>query len=136
MFGKVTSGVVVVFSIGKVATDGNDEPIVPVVMDSLRVTSSPLRNLSYASDKIPGAVYPNPVHTNSVLSFDSPISGMAEIEFHDHSGKLIYHIYRDVNNGSNEISLDFLKISELNAGIYFLHLRLDGVHKVFTVQNL
>ena len=134
VFGKVTSGVVTVFSIGKVATDGNDEPVVPVVMDSLRVTSAPLQMSSYSSNELRASVYPNPLHDNSILSFDSPVTGTVYLKLFDAAGRLIRQTSENVQIGSNDVSLDILNISSLNSGIYLLNMQLNGEQKVIMLR--
>jgi peptidyl-prolyl cis-trans isomerase A (cyclophilin A) len=59
VFGMVTADFPVVQNIGKVATDGNDKPITPVVIDSIRVTQFPA-SVKKLSGNINTAIYPNP----------------------------------------------------------------------------
>lgn len=61
VFGMVTADFSVVQDIGKVATDANDKPITPVVIDSIRVTKFPV-SVKTLSGNITTAIYPNPAH--------------------------------------------------------------------------
>lgn len=87
VFGNVISGFNIVQNIGKVATDGNDKPLTPVVMDSLRVTKLPasVNNIKEAQVNI--VISPNP--TDGIFTIQLP-KVAADIIITDIGGKLVY----------------------------------------------
>lgn len=66
--GNVTTGFSVVQAIGKVATDANDRPTTPVVMDSVRITKFPtsIRNTTKLTEV--ASIYPNPTNGQFSIS--------------------------------------------------------------------
>jgi cyclophilin family peptidyl-prolyl cis-trans isomerase len=137
VFGKVVLNFSVVQAIGMVDTDGNDKPIVDVVMDSVRVTSAPvsLASVNLLSPSI--EIYPNPASSKTMVSINSKKSQKIDFEIYNQSGKLIHSFNKNLIPGINEITFTQLQLTQLPNGIYNL-LISDGVtksSKKFVIEN-
>jgi peptidylprolyl isomerase len=136
VFGKVTSNFVVVQNIGKVVVDSTNRPLTPVVMDSVRI--------GYAVGIAPTpdvlsevSIFPDPVTTESVITFNSPRTTPAEVCIYDQLGKCIQTTSVSLQQGGNTISFETLGYTGFNAGIYFIVIQQEGfvVKKRFVVRN-
>lgn len=122
VFGKVISGWTVVSDIGGVAVDANEQPLVPVVMDSLRITSTPLSTKAYSDPRLECAIYPNPANAQSLLHLRSPSGGSARIVICDPSGRIVHDEVRTIVRGTSLIPVAELGLSGVNSGFYFIEI--------------
>jgi peptidylprolyl isomerase len=119
VFGKVTQNFNIVQAIGLVATDGNDRPLVDVVMDSVRVVPPVWAGVKNESNtNLSLNVYPNPINSSSVLVVSSKYSTGAKILIHDVLGKEVFADHIELNTGRNEIGLSSLSRLIKVKGIY------------------
>lgn len=86
VFGMVTDNFAVVQAIGKVATDANDKPITPVVIDSIRVTKFPT-DIAQLQKKMSISVYPNPGNGLFIVKLP-PVE--TKLEVINIAGQIIY----------------------------------------------
>ena len=68
-------------------------------------------------------VYPNPANDKLYIKLDNTMDGMANVEFFDLTGKLIYNT--TINAA---IKLQMLNVSNIKAGMY--NLRISTTNKV------
>ena len=134
VFGSVSSGWTTVSDIGLVATDPNDQPLIPVVMDSLRVTSSPLDLKHYSLEKAPSVVYPNPISGNSILAISAAQSETIGLKLFDHSSRLLLDQNIWLTEGDNQINLTELGLDHLPKGSYLLHIDRPGNSEFIALQ--
>ncbi len=130
IFGIVRNGWVIVDSIGKVAVDGNDQPLSPVVMDSLRVTGSFLSQDEIEDNKFLSSVYPNPINSQSILDFHSPKAYAINVTCIDLTGKVVSQHSFEVDEGKNKIPVSEMLPTSAQPGIYFLN-----VHSAYGLQT-
>jgi cyclophilin family peptidyl-prolyl cis-trans isomerase len=135
VFGSVTANWSVVSNIGMVPVNSNDQPITPVVMDSVRVTTSGLSNSQIKLNSDKSAVYPNPINSESVLDLFSSSGGVAQIMVLDLYGKLLLDSRQDIKSGKNLIPLSDLGLGELKGGQYVLQVSLEDGDQVFRIQK-
>jgi len=90
--------------------------------DSIGQTKS-IRNQEIA-EKSAIKVYPNPANDKLYIELDNTMDGMANVEFYDLTGKLIYNT--TVNAAKK---LQMLNVSNIKAGIY--NLRITTTDKTF-----
>lgn len=135
VFGYVSSNWSVVSNIGMVPVNSNDQPLTPVIMDSVRVTSSGLSNRQISLNSEKSAVYPNPISNESVLDLFSASGGAAEIEIYDLGGKLLLKTKQDMVPGKNLIPLSELGAGELTRGHYIMQVSLEDGDQVFRIQK-
>lgn len=134
VFGSVSSGWTTVSDIGLVATDPNDQPLIPVVMDSLRVTSSPLSLIGFGDEPVAASIYPNPVTATSVLEVQSSTYTAAKIEVLDVSGKLLFSKEVKLSQGKNTLTLSKTGLVPAKEGLYFLRIQTDRSILTFKIQ--
>lgn len=123
-FGIVISNFEVVETIGAVAVNANNHPLVNVYMDSLRVTywsptairktENPLQNLK---------IVPNPATTDSRILLNLPVALDCRIELFDAQGTRLNQLNRDLPTGLCTIPLAELSNGDLPAGLYFIVIR-------------
>lgn len=131
-FGIVTTGFEVVETIGAVAVNANNHPLVNVYMDSLRVTfwsptairktENPLQNLK---------IVPNPATLESRILLNLPVALNAEISLFDAQGVLINQLNTCLPSGRNAVSIKELSTRNLPAGMYLLKVQSSD----FTVSR-
>ena len=124
VFGEVINGMAVIDSIEDVAVDGNDRPLSPVFIDSIRVLVPASRMSELNSDLILGSVAPNPFSGELTVFLGLRKSRSVTVELLDAYGRRVFH--HDALNlapGDHQISLD---VGELASGIYFCRIS-DGV---------
>lgn len=125
-FGKVISNFSVVDSIGLVATNANDRPLVNVYMDSLRVTLwGPAAINEHADPSLNLSVFPNPVTEDSHISLTIKSQKTVQISIYNQNGIEVYTANKELLNGFNTISFKEILRNDLAAGMYFLVVR-DG----------
>jgi hypothetical protein len=74
------------------------------------------------------SAYPNPFNTSYNVSFDAAEAGAVTITMLDMQGRLVTAYTAKTVKGSNEIVVD--NIDQLHAGIYFVHVTVDGETEV------
>lgn len=122
VFGIVVHNWPIVQTIGKVAVNGSNRPLVNVVMDSIRVTPNTIGlNEVLANQQL--HVYPNPVSENSQLYFERATGGEGEVIVYNNVGAVIYSKKIDLTSGTNSISLRDLSNKNLSAGAYNLVMK-------------
>lgn len=70
------------------------------------------------------SVSPNPARSNVTVRVNSTVSGLADLEFIDYTGKLVYSTALTVTKGTNEIPLTI--VSRLNSGMYKVKVIING----------
>ncbi len=126
IFGVVVNGWDVVQMIEAVTVNGNDKPIVPVVMDSLRLTKYPVgvNHIKKELDQV--FIYPNPTSKDVNLSFNYNLNCSFEVV--DITGKVILS-----ENNFTESSY-IVDRSKLMSGIYLV--KVTGTNSNTTVSKL
>ena len=137
VFGVVISGWDTVELIEAVPVNSQNRPITPVVMDSIRVTQFPLGVKSVVMDNSTAKVYPNPITNQSIMLFNSSVTGNVSISVYSQNGVLISYQNVPVLNGRNELALSSFNASELPTGIYFIAMSNGSelVRKKFVVMR-
>ena len=109
-----------------VTVNGNDKPIVPVVMDSLRLTKYPVgvNHIKKELDQV--FIYPNPTSKDVNLSFNYNLNCSFEVV--DITGKVILS-----ENNFTESSY-IVDRSKLMSGIYLV--KVTGTNSNTTVSKL
>jgi len=113
VFGIVRDGWHIVDSISNVAVNGNDRPITPVVMDSVRITGRYISTKEYGVAKNRVSIAPNPFQSEVRLEEAMP-SQLEAIKVYTTKGTLVKEI---INPATTTMDL-----SELNPGVYMIHL--------------
>jgi hypothetical protein len=90
VFGMVTTNFTVVQSIGDVATNTSDRPLVDVVMDSIRITSLYPQSLKVnkTGNKLVTNIYPNP--SRGLFAIDLPEHVATKVEILNMTGVVVY----------------------------------------------
>lgn len=110
VFGIVISNFSVVQAIGSVAVNSSDRPLIPVVMDSLRVTFNPfsgINDLKINTSKI--EVFPVPATDN--LYFRRGLNEYSSIEIFNLSGMKVFETRLNP-------MFEYIDISSLPEGLY------------------
>lgn len=118
VFGIVTSNFSVVQTIGSVPTNSADRPVIPVVMDSVRITNL-FTSVDYFSGDTPLIeIYPNPVAENSVFRIKATSLNEGTVSIYNQMGIPVYQKTIALNGAV--VTLDPADISNLHlsAGIY------------------
>lgn len=126
-FGIVITNFAVVQTIGKVATNSNDKPLVAVVMDSVRITPVTTSIEERTADIQDLNIYPNPYTAESVLFLNASKAKTVELSMYNQHGQLIGNTQRRVEAGENYILLKEINENRLNAGIYFVAVKDERV---------
>ena len=135
-FGIVISNFAVVQTIGAVTTNSNDKPLVPVVMDSVRITPVPTGIIASLQGIQDVHIYPNPFTTESTLFFNATTENKVQLSVYNQQGQLIGNRQRAVVIGENQIALKEIR-GEFSPGIYFLRLSNDAAvstHKFIVTE--
>ncbi len=121
VFGIVVANWDTVKAIGRVATDANDRPIVPVVMDSVRVTYSPFSTgLPSLGEAMDIQVYPNPLTPRSLIAITADRAKTVSISLYDQLGRQMASQEAQLVRGLNQLPFSELRERALPAGVYFL----------------
>lgn len=121
VFGKVITGWDVVELIENVPVNGNGRPIVPVIMNMVRVTQP----LSINNPEILDSsftIYPNPVTNESVLEINSKLAELTQFSVMNMNGAILTTKKINVNPGVNKINLSYFNIEKLPVGLYFMSI--------------
>lgn len=116
VFGMVTDSFSVVQTIGHVATDANDRPLTPVVIDSIRITEiHTSAGVSNAPNKVAANIYPNP--GRGVVNIDLP-NIPTKVEIVNIAGQIVYSTTTKgtlvVDLREQPTSLYFVRLSNIN----------------------
>lgn len=125
VFGEVITGWDIVEIIENVPVDGNDRPITPVVMDSIRVTQ-PLALHDFDENKYSFSIQPNPITKQSVIEINSRINDQTEFTIFNINGMLVSKKTIQVNQGINKINFSEFGIANLSSGVYFMMLNMNN----------
>ncbi len=88
VFGTCIENVEVIEEIGLVETNGNDAPLIDVVMDSVRIVQSP-SGLNLIESTILFEAYPNPFSDAVQISYELNTPGQVELEIYDIQGRMV-----------------------------------------------
>ncbi len=137
VFGEVVTGWDIVEIIENVPVDGNNRPITPVVMDSIRVTQPILALPDFDENKYSFSIQPNPITKQSVIEISSKIANQTEFSILSMNGTLVAKKRIEINQGVTKINLSDFEIDNLSNGIYFMMLNTDGniSHKRFLISE-
>jgi peptidylprolyl isomerase len=137
VFGITKTNFNIVQAIGAVATNSADRPLTDVIMDSIRITKVGTLSISTANNFMQQIdIYPNPIGTESYLSFNLKNACDVHISLLNTNGQIIYTSTQYSPAGATKWSLHQLPIHTLAKGNYFIALS-DGkhfVHKKVTIQ--
>ena len=135
VFGKVTLDFSVVQTIGAVATNSSDRPLVDVVMDSVRRVPpvwAGVKNEPSTSLKL--NVFPNPINSSSILVVSSKYSTSAQILIHDMLGKEVFANQLNINAGNNQINIGSALKGINTKGLYHMSvITNDSVQRISIV---
>lgn len=123
VFGRVVlADFPVVQSIGIVATDTNDRPLVDVVMDSVRITAFPtgLSTVNSAKNSLLVEVWPNPIQANSTLQLQTNESQTVTMCLLNFLGQTMRQQQLNLPKGITSLSLSSLFPLNLAKGNYVL----------------
>ncbi len=116
VFGRFTSGYMVIQTIENVPVDSSDRPLTDVVMDSLRVTQNgPLNILDFSDKGLNINVYPNPSQGSLFINSQDELSTELTLEVYSILGKKV--LSYDLNS-----TLNLIDVSSLPAGHYSLRI--------------
>ena len=119
-FGTVITNFSVVQAIGNVPVNGNNKPITPVIMDSLRVTFTPTGIYDMGGNAENIEVFPNPISDESVVAITSHSNQTAQVVVYSQLGDIIYSGAQDLMEGMNYISLKSVNLNGIAEGMYYL----------------
>lgn len=69
-------------------------------------------------------LYPNPLSTSSVISFSLNYESRVQVDLYDEAGKKLRSLLNEeFSSGTHEFNLNR---GELNTGVYFVHLMMNG----------
>jgi len=122
VFGIVQSGWSVCKAIEAVPVDGNDKPITPVVMDSVRVTGSYISVEEIEKMKTVTKVYPNPISQESVLDIYVDNNTDVSLSLYSINGALLYSDVKSLQSGKTLLPLSEMGVQNLAEGVYFLSI--------------
>lgn len=125
VFGEVISGWDVVELIENVPVNGNDRPLVPVVMNMVRVTQLGTNDLE--TSNLSFTIYPNPVTKQSVVEINSRTAEMTNFSIMNINGALLATKTIQVNEGLNKINLSDFQIEKLPVGMYFISINNNKI---------
>ena len=137
VFGEVITGWDIVEIIENVPVDGNDRPITPVVMDSIRVTQPLLIIPEFNEKNYSFSIQPNPTNEQSVIELNSKINSQTEFTIYNMYGTLVVKRIIQMNQGVNIIKLSDFGIVSLSNGVYFMKLNMNNSisHRRFIIAN-
>jgi hypothetical protein len=69
---------------------------------------------------------PNPTNSSTILTIDAKNSGDVLVTITDMSGKLMSFTQSSLIQGTNSLNL---QTDDLNAGVYFVNVQLQGITK-------
>jgi peptidylprolyl isomerase len=120
VFGIVISGWDTVEMIENVQVNGNNKPLVNVVMDSIRVTQFPLSIWTPSQAELGVAIYPNPVNNQSIVEINSEGVVNAVVSIYGQTGALMGNRTVSLINGGNQFSLNDFGVHALPTGVYYM----------------
>ena len=126
VFGRVTlTDFPVVQTIGAVATDTNDRPLVNVVMDSVRITAFPtgVSTVTPSLQHLLIEVWPNPIQSQSTLQLQSNESQSLEISIINYLGQVLISHPIQLSKGLTSLSMQSLLPPSLSHGNYMLLIK-------------
>lgn len=134
VFGMVVDSFNIVQDIGNVAVNAQNRPIVPVVMDSLRIlkndpidTTPPTAISKISQPMLNVRVFPNPVGLQSVIIIESPRAMLAQFSIHDNLGREVMSFDQPLSKGMNRVSDMGIDQRSLAVGTYTLSISGDGL---------
>lgn len=122
VFGIVISNFTVVQAIGKVKTNSsNNKPLVPVVMDSVRITPSIPTDVEETATAIQYLqLFPNPATNASSIFINVKGESAAQLSVFNQQGQLVGSMNKILISGINQVELSEMLQTELTAGMYYL----------------
>ena len=127
------AGFPVVLEIGSVPTNGADQPIDDVVMDSLRVTGQTTSIFEMHNKPVLVEVYPNPFVTSTQISFKITQNSHVDLSIYDIHGRLVTQLINEQRQvGVHKITWDDTDATD---AAYFMRLTTEvGVKTVRLVK--
>lgn len=119
VFGIVINGWDTVEMIEAVAVNGNDRPLVDVVMDSIRVNQAPLAILNPSQQREKLEIFPNPASGNAFIKFNYLENRTYSIAVFDVSGRQVL-----LQSNFSE-SIFTVNTSSLKSGLYLVKTHGD-----------
>ena len=121
-FGSCIKNIEVIKEINKVSVDGNDRPIQPVVMDSVRIVQK-TSGLSQTQDLVIAEAYPNPFNNKLQIDYRVKNPGEIEVSIYDMQGVRVQILKKGyAHSGTFELIWDGSSMNErqVSPGIYYL----------------
>lgn len=121
-FGSCIQNVEVIKEINKVRVNGNNRPLQPVVMDSVRIVQN-TSSLSPTHDGVVAEVYPNPFNDKLAITYRVSNPGVVEVAIYDMQGVLIQTLKKGYSpSGIFELNWDGSGIQQpvVKPGTYYL----------------
>lgn len=88
VFGSCIQGLQVILDIGKVSVNSDDKPLIPVVIDSIRILNTTA--IGPKIDRLmPLEVFPNPFAERSYIRYEVKQAGQLNLSMYDMQGRLI-----------------------------------------------
>lgn len=120
-----------------ISINRNSAPRGPITIDLMNYINQALTTSidNIENDNPDFSVYPNPASEIVHIKFNSPINNNTLISITDQVGKLIMHDVNYISSDNNKFTLD---ISDLQAGIYFIHLNVNDkilTRKIVVARN-
>lgn len=127
------AGFPVVLEIGSVPTNGADQPIDDVIMDSLRVTGQTTSIFEMHNEPVLVEVYPNPFVTSTQISFEIKQNSHVDLSIYDIHGRLVTQLINEQRQiGVHKITWDDTDATD---AAYFMRLTTEvGVKTVRLVK--
>ncbi len=130
VFGSCIQGLQVILDIGMVRVNANDKPLVPVILDSVRVLNTTAIGPNLAM-QMPLEVFPNPFAAQSYIRYEVNRAGPLRLGIYDLKGRLVRSLIDgNMSPGIYDASWDGRDAqgAVAPAGVYLLLIQgMDGV---------
>lgn len=113
---------------------GNEMYVAESGGDLWKITFPLILSVPEIENTFHSVAYPNPSQSNVEFEFFSKTSGMVKISIIDICGKeILIRLEKDLQIGNQKIMVD---ISELNSGIYFYKIEINGITSVGKISKI
>ena len=138
-FGSVVENLEVLAAIGRVPVNGNDRPIVDVVMDSVRIYDRIISSTKEIENIIKTEVYPNPFVESIQIMYELENSSRVEISIFDLQGRLVKTLEEGMRtSGIHTVEWDGIgNSSQVTMGTYYLSITSSegtGIRKLLKIK--
>lgn len=129
VFGSCIQGLQTILDIGLVQTNGDDKPLTPVIMDSIRVQHP--TGITYEADLFMALeVFPNPFSEQSYIRYEVKEAGPLKLHIYDLQGRLVQSLLdKNMSPGIYDSVWDGEDIrgNAVSSGMYLLVIQgVDG----------